>query len=49
LATLRTDAELFRSAKTLHWRGPTAGFAAWTERAGAQRLLERSLKAGGRA
>ena len=31
LATLRTDAKLFRSVETLRWRGPTAAFAAWTE------------------
>ena len=45
LATLRTDAKLFRSVGTLRWRGPTAGFAAWTERAAAPRLLERCLAA----
>ena len=45
LATLRTDAKLFRSVDTLRWRGPTAAFAAWTERAAAPRLLERSRAA----
>ena len=45
LATLRSDAQLFRSTKALHWRGPTDAFAAWAERAGAPRLLERCLKA----
>ena len=45
LATLRTDAPLFERAEALRWRGPTAGFAAWTERASAPRLLERCLKA----
>jgi 5'-3' exonuclease len=45
LATLRTDAELFRSGEELRWRGPTAAFAAWVEQAGAPRLLERALKA----
>ena len=45
LATLRTDAKLFRSVETLRWRGPTAAFAAWTERAAAPRLLERSRAA----
>ena len=45
LATLRTDATLFRNVKTLQWRGPSPGFAAWTERAGALRLLERCLAA----
>jgi 5'-3' exonuclease len=45
LATLRTDAKLFRDVDTLRWRGPTDVFAAWTERMNAPRLLERSLKA----
>ncbi|MEO6896870.1 MAG: 5'-3' exonuclease H3TH domain-containing protein [Caldimonas sp.] len=45
LATLRTDAKLFRSVKALGWRGPTDAFAAWTTRAGAPRLLERCLAA----
>ncbi|HEV7578525.1 MAG TPA: 5'-3' exonuclease H3TH domain-containing protein [Caldimonas sp.] len=45
LATLRTDAALFRHVEDLRWRGPTEAFAAWTERAGAPRLLERCLKA----
>jgi 5'-3' exonuclease len=43
LATLRSDADLFRSVAALRWRGPTAAFAAWTERAQAPRLLERCL------
>ena len=45
LATLRTDAPLFERAEALRWRGPTDAFAAFTERAGAPRLLERCLKA----
>lgn len=45
LATLRTDAPLFRQVDALRWRGPTKDFAAWTERANAPRLLERCLKA----
>jgi 5'-3' exonuclease len=45
LATLRTDAKLFRSVDALRWRGPTPAFAAWTERAAAPRLLERSRAA----
>jgi 5'-3' exonuclease len=47
LATLRTDAPLFRSSKTLQWRGPTPAFAAWAERMEAPRLLERCEKAAG--
>ena len=45
LATLRTDAELFRDVEELRWQGPTPAFAAWTERMGAPKLLERALKA----
>jgi hypothetical protein len=45
LATLRSDARLFRGAEALRWRGPTSAFAAWAERAGAPRLLERSVAA----
>jgi len=45
LATLRTDAPLFRDAGELSWRGPTDAFAAWTERMGAPRLRERSVAA----
>jgi len=49
LATLRTDAKLFRSVGALRWRGPTPAFAAWTERAAAPRLLERSRAAAGKS
>jgi 5'-3' exonuclease len=45
LATLRTDAPLFRDVDELEWRGPTNGFAAWVEGTGESRLLERWLKA----
>jgi 5'-3' exonuclease len=45
LATLRTDAPLFRDVDELEWRGPTSGFAAWVEGTGESRLLERCLKA----
>jgi 5'-3' exonuclease len=45
LATLRTDAPLFRDVDELRWRGPTSAFAKFTERMEAPRLLERSLKA----
>jgi 5'-3' exonuclease len=45
LATLRTDARLFRDVEALHWRGPTDAFAAWAKRIDAPRLVERSLKA----
>jgi 5'-3' exonuclease len=45
LATLRTDAILFDDVDQLRWRGPTTAFAAYAERLGADRVLERSLKA----
>ena len=44
LATLRTDAPLFRSIDELEWRGATGAFAQWTERLDAARLLERCRK-----
>jgi len=47
LATLRTDAPLFKKVETLRWRGATPGFAAWAERMEAPRLLERCQKAAG--
>ncbi|MEO5720077.1 MAG: 5'-3' exonuclease H3TH domain-containing protein [Chthoniobacterales bacterium] len=48
LATLRTDAPLFKKVETLRWRGATPEFAAWAERMEAPRLLERCEKAAGR-
>src|SRR3989449_6614205 len=45
LATLRTDAALFRNVDELEWRGPTSAFPAYTERLGDARLLERGRKA----
>ncbi|HEY3151160.1 MAG TPA: 5'-3' exonuclease H3TH domain-containing protein [Candidatus Binatia bacterium] len=45
LATLRTDARLFRDVDELRWRGPTEAFTACAERLGEARLLDRSLKA----
>ena len=45
LATLRSDAPLFRDVDELRWRGPTRAFASWTKRMEAPRLLERCLKA----
>ncbi|HEX9302350.1 MAG TPA: 5'-3' exonuclease H3TH domain-containing protein [Casimicrobiaceae bacterium] len=44
LATLKTDAPLFRNVDELRWRGPTKALASWTERMEAPRLLERCLK-----
>jgi 5'-3' exonuclease len=45
LATLRTDAPLFRDVEELRWRGPTGAFASWTKRMKAPRLLARCLEA----
>lgn len=42
LATLRSDVALFREVGALRWTGPTPSFAAWTERIGERRLLERA-------
>ena len=44
LATLRTDAPLFKKVETLRWRGATPAFAAWAKRMKAPRLLERSKR-----
>ena len=51
LATLRTDAPLFRNVDEIRWRGPTPELAMWAERIGDKRLAERCsrlLAAGGR-
>src|ERR1700726_3710376 len=45
LATLRTDAPLFKKVETLRWRGATPAFAKWVEKMEAPRLLERCEKA----
>ena len=45
LATLRTDEPLFKTVKTLRWRGPTPEFAAWAEKMEAPGLLARAEKA----
>jgi 5'-3' exonuclease len=45
LATLRTDAPLFRSVDELRWRGPTPEFAGLVERFGDRRIAERAAKA----
>ena len=46
LATLRTDAPLFRDVDELRWRGPGDAFAEQATRMGSDRLLARALKAG---
>ncbi|MEA2599231.1 MAG: 5-3 exonuclease [Acidobacteriota bacterium] len=45
LATLRTDEPVFRDVDELRWRGPTPAFAAYVERLGDARLLQRCLSA----
>jgi len=45
LATLRTNAPLFRETDELRWRGATEGFAGHAERLADRRLLPRCLKA----
>ena len=45
LATLRVDAALFVDVDELRWRGPTGGFANFSERLGDQRLLARVARA----
>jgi 5'-3' exonuclease len=45
LATLRSDAQLFDEVDELRWRGPTDGFAAYAEKIGADRVLQRCMKA----
>jgi 5'-3' exonuclease len=41
LATLRTDAPLFRDVHQLQWRGPRDDFPEWAERLGDPKLRER--------
>jgi 5'-3' exonuclease len=45
LATLRTDAMLYRDVDELRWIGATDAFAAWAERMEAPQLVRRCLKA----
>ncbi|MDQ1639288.1 MAG: 5-3 exonuclease [Pyrinomonadaceae bacterium] len=44
LATLRTDAPLFRKVDELRWKRPTSSFAGWTEKIGDARLAARVEK-----
>lgn len=45
LATLRTDAPLFKDVETLRWRRATPAIASWADRMLAPQLLERCEKA----
>lgn len=47
LATLRTDAALFRDLKQIRWQGPGKQFPAWAGKLGAPRLIDRIAKAQG--
>src|SRR5919106_3094232 len=44
LATLRTDAPLFKDVEELRWRGPTADFPQFAEKMGSARLLTKVKK-----
>jgi 5'-3' exonuclease len=44
LATLKTDAPLFRDVEELRWRGARKAFAAWTRRMDSPGLLKRCVK-----
>ncbi len=44
LATLRIDAPLFDDVEELRWRGPTSEFAAYADKIGNARLLQRVRK-----
>jgi len=44
LATLRTDAPLFRDVDELRWQGPTDALEEWAKRVEAAHLLERSRR-----
>jgi 5'-3' exonuclease len=44
LATLRTDAPLFKRVDELRWGGPTPAFASFSERFGESRVLDRATK-----
>jgi hypothetical protein len=48
LATLGTDAPLFKKVEALRWRGATPAFAKWADRMKSPRLLERCEKAASR-
>jgi 5'-3' exonuclease len=45
LATLRTNAMLYRDVDELRWRGATNAFGAWAERMEAPQLVRRCVKA----
>src|SRR5437773_6092923 len=48
IATLSSNAQLFKKDETQRWRGATPAFAAWAQRMESPRLLERCEKAASR-
>ncbi len=48
LATLKTDAPLFKHVNELNWNGPTLKFAEWSERLG-DKPIARAMKASARS
>ena len=48
LATLRTDARLFRDVEEIRWTGPLPGFAEYMTKINAPRVLERATRAAAR-
>ena len=48
LATLNSDAKLFKEVDALRWKGPTEAFAAWCDRMDRPRLLQRTVIAASR-
>ena len=45
LATLKSDAKLFKGVDALRWNGPTDAFATWCDRMDRPRLLQRAASA----
>lgn len=45
LATLRTNAKLFKNVNELRWPGPTAAFSAFCKKIGDEKLLKRAITA----
>jgi 5'-3' exonuclease len=45
LATLKSDAKLFKNVDTLRWNGPTKAFASWCDRLDRPHLWQRAVSA----
>lgn len=48
LATLRTNAKLFKNVNELRWKGPTPAFAAYCKKIGDEKLYDRAVAASSR-